>query len=401
MAVMGIALGMAACTQKEDPTDEPETPAEKVVAGFTYSVDGLNVTFTNTSTGAASYKWDFGDDETSKEASPKHTYAASGEYTVKLTAANADGVVNKTEQTVTVAGAVKAYFSYTAVDGRKGKFGKVLSFDATASENASSIAWDFGDGQSASEFKVDHEFPDYGKYTVKATVTGANGSTDTYEAAVETVANNELLKGGEMNEGDEQYWTIEAIYAPLAESYEELQDGKYCWQPYFGYTDDKPSAGVGGCLRLSSENQTHDWANNFRMYQAIEVEAGDVLRVSADMKWGERTNNNGLLWFGLAEEGNIGADGTAVMEIFNYWGDQTGDPVPAYDGNFAGTEEWLKANTAMGLGYSGDGETPYVDYTVETSGTLYFYLDYRSVWGPIFGPGIDLYFDNLSVKVIL
>ena len=51
----------------------------------------LEVTFTNTSTNATSYSWDFGDGNTSTTASPVHTYIAAGTYSVSLTATNADG----------------------------------------------------------------------------------------------------------------------------------------------------------------------------------------------------------------------------------------------------------------------------------------------------------------------
>jgi len=51
----------------------------------------LEVTFTNTSTNAISYSWDFGDGNTSTTASPVHTYIAAGTYTVSLTATNTDG----------------------------------------------------------------------------------------------------------------------------------------------------------------------------------------------------------------------------------------------------------------------------------------------------------------------
>ena len=44
-----------------------------------------------TQNGATSYLWDFGDNTTSTAANPAHTYAATGTYTVKLKACNANG----------------------------------------------------------------------------------------------------------------------------------------------------------------------------------------------------------------------------------------------------------------------------------------------------------------------
>ena len=75
----------------DNPNDEPPIPGPKPVAGFTYVADGLNVTFTNTSTNATSYSWDFGDGGSSTEDSPVHTYASDGSYQVVLTATNANG----------------------------------------------------------------------------------------------------------------------------------------------------------------------------------------------------------------------------------------------------------------------------------------------------------------------
>ena len=164
MLAVAAAFAVVACTPEDKPKDDGGD-AKAPVAEFEYSVDGLSVSFTNKSTDAVGYKWDFGDGETSKETNPTHEYASSGEYTVKLTAANADGVTSKKEATIKLAGAVKAYFSVVALEGREGLFGKALKFDATSSENATSIVWDFGDGESSTDFVVTHAFPEFKTYT--------------------------------------------------------------------------------------------------------------------------------------------------------------------------------------------------------------------------------------------
>jgi len=57
-----------------------------ITAAFNFNTV-LNVTnFTNSSTNAVSYEWDFGDGGTSTAASPSHTYTSSGIYNVKLIA---------------------------------------------------------------------------------------------------------------------------------------------------------------------------------------------------------------------------------------------------------------------------------------------------------------------------
>ena len=75
----------------DDPSQEPPIPGNKPNAGFTFAVSGLAVTFTNTTTEGQTYAWNFGDGQTSTEASPVHTYAAQGPYNVTLTATNTNG----------------------------------------------------------------------------------------------------------------------------------------------------------------------------------------------------------------------------------------------------------------------------------------------------------------------
>lgn len=57
-------------------------------AGFALDIVADSVFFTNTSTEAISYHWDFGDGTTSTEESPVHAYDSSGQYQVILTATN-------------------------------------------------------------------------------------------------------------------------------------------------------------------------------------------------------------------------------------------------------------------------------------------------------------------------
>jgi PKD repeat protein len=87
----------------DNPADEPALPGNKPNAAFSMTLNGLTATFTNTTTDATSYLWDFGDGQTSAEMNPVHTYAVGGPYTVKLTATNSNG-----ESTATQAAFVSA-----------------------------------------------------------------------------------------------------------------------------------------------------------------------------------------------------------------------------------------------------------------------------------------------------
>ena len=63
------------------------------VADFTFSNSGLSskVTFTNKSTNAASYLWNFGNGATSTDENPTISYGSSGAYTVSLKVTNSTG----------------------------------------------------------------------------------------------------------------------------------------------------------------------------------------------------------------------------------------------------------------------------------------------------------------------
>lgn len=57
----------------------------ETIAGFSHNANGMQpVSFTNTSTNAARYAWDFGDGQTSTATNPIHTYTSKGNYTVRL-----------------------------------------------------------------------------------------------------------------------------------------------------------------------------------------------------------------------------------------------------------------------------------------------------------------------------
>jgi len=69
--------------------DVTTTFIENPTADFNFEVNGLEVTFANSSENATSYFWDFDDGNNSTDENPIHTYASAGNYTVVLTAFNA------------------------------------------------------------------------------------------------------------------------------------------------------------------------------------------------------------------------------------------------------------------------------------------------------------------------
>jgi PKD repeat protein len=82
------------------------TPVTPPTAGFTHICTGLDCGFTDISTDSdgtiVSWSWDFGDGNNSTAQTPSHSYAASGTYTVALTATDDDGASDTSIQDVTV-----------------------------------------------------------------------------------------------------------------------------------------------------------------------------------------------------------------------------------------------------------------------------------------------------------
>ncbi len=72
---------------------------EKPTADFTIDVTSPvegQINLKNTSIGATSFLWDFGDGVTSTIESPSHTYSKNGSYVIELTAKNSGGNDSKT-----------------------------------------------------------------------------------------------------------------------------------------------------------------------------------------------------------------------------------------------------------------------------------------------------------------
>jgi len=85
MYIVAATSNMTGCTGY-DSVEVVVNPSP--TAGFTYSVNNLTYTFTDISTGATSWLWDFGDFNTDNTQNPVHTYALAGTYTVTLTVSN-------------------------------------------------------------------------------------------------------------------------------------------------------------------------------------------------------------------------------------------------------------------------------------------------------------------------
>ena len=141
----------------------------------------LSVNFNSTSTGAVTYKWLFGDGQTSAIPNPVHTYTTAGFFTVSLIAFNSNGC----SDTLTYENFVQTGPPViTELPGlpAKGCAPYSVNFSALvkSSEPITSYLWDFGDGTSSTAAQPDHVYNSIGSYNVKLTVTSAGGCKDTF-----------------------------------------------------------------------------------------------------------------------------------------------------------------------------------------------------------------------------
>ncbi len=133
----------------------------------------LEYTFTNSSTNAIAYEWDFGDGNTSTEESPTHTYDSAAEYTVTLTAIGETNLSTALSQTIDIQAPVTAAFTFE-VDPNDYR---TYSF-TDASEDAVMLLWEFGDGFQFTGMNPSHTYSEDGIYDVTLTAYSITGATD-------------------------------------------------------------------------------------------------------------------------------------------------------------------------------------------------------------------------------
>ncbi|GAB4406588.1 MAG: hypothetical protein OHK0039_08350 [Bacteroidia bacterium] len=153
-------------------------PVAAFEAGDTVVCTGESLLFTNLSSGAVSYFWDFGDGTIFTGPSPSHAYAAPGTYTVRLIAANALGCRDTLLRQAYVEVLPGPQSAFTSSDATDCQLPYPVNF-ADASSGATAWLWDFGDGGTAAVPNPTHVYTAPGFYTVRLMTTAANGCRDT------------------------------------------------------------------------------------------------------------------------------------------------------------------------------------------------------------------------------
>jgi gliding motility-associated-like protein len=144
----------------------------------------FNVNFTNSSTGATTYSWNFGDGGNSALQNPSHTYTVPGTYTVTLHATNVSGTCTDSlvKNAYIVISPPIANFSTNADSGC---VPLSVTFNSTSSSSINPITsytWNYGDGHTAitTTGTSNTTYTTAGVYSPSLIVQTAAGCTDTF-----------------------------------------------------------------------------------------------------------------------------------------------------------------------------------------------------------------------------
>ncbi|MCF8255868.1 MAG: PKD domain-containing protein, partial [Bacteroidia bacterium] len=131
--------------------------------------------FSNTSTGASSYLWDFGDASTSNNINPLHIYTSAGAYDVKLMSITSFGCKDSLIKQVNVR--PKPISSFSINNTAQCLAGNDFIFTNTTT-GASNTLWKFGDAAVSNLISPSHSYAAAGIYYVKLVSSTTNGCKD-------------------------------------------------------------------------------------------------------------------------------------------------------------------------------------------------------------------------------
>ncbi|MGC4102669.1 PKD domain-containing protein [Ferruginibacter sp.] len=138
----------------------------------------FTVNFTDLSTGAVSWAWNFGDGGTSALQNPSYTYTALGNYSVTLFVTGANGCGN----TIIKPQYVRVQHPVVNINGLplEGCVPFTISPtpNVTTVDGIASYLWDFGDGGTSTAANPSHTYGVQGTYTVKLYITTNDGCID-------------------------------------------------------------------------------------------------------------------------------------------------------------------------------------------------------------------------------
>lgn len=268
-------------------------------AGFNIEqseVNFLEYAFTNASTDATSYEWDFGDGNMSTEESPTHIYASAAEYTITLTATSDVGLSTSLSKTINILAPVTAAFTFQVDpdDYRTYDF-------MDASEGAVMLLWEFGDGYQFTGMNPSHTYEEDGEYTVTMTAYSETGNTDVTteklliaQGFVVQVLNGTFQEFTENTGDNADAWDMtpnstvvdnggNTIPSPFKALWNNTDLNNYIDATYC--SNEQPNSTSDGAFENGSKTRGGKFsANCRRLYQVVQVEQGAEYTFSIDTR---------------------------------------------------------------------------------------------------------------------
>lgn len=328
--------------------ESTEVAPPPLVSNFTSSVTDLTAVFTNSSSNATNYAWDFGDNSgTSTEQNPTYTYTAGGIFTVKLIASNGAESKEFTSQVSVTdpAAAPIADFSFI-VSNLKVTF-------TNKSGNAKSYAWDFGDNAGTStDINPTYTYATAGTYKVKLTAI-KDGQSIEFTSNVTTTVDPNLVKNGGFE--DATGWTTLNQYEAA---------------------NTNGSVTISGGAAKFEETSNADW-KHMGIYTAVTLEPG-TYQFDMDMTYSGINDVWGEVYIG------------SVKPIINteYSGDQ--QVIKAYNAWDCGN---IKTYTGSAIAAGCDSKSKPGQFEITSSGK--YYLLFRTGGAQYGSEGIVV--DNWSL----
>lgn len=167
----------------------------KPIAQFSYTPDNgclpVEVQFTNESQFAdpTRYRWEFGDGSISTAINPRHTYTVPGLYTVTLSATNPSEEIDREVkvQIIEIFAVPNAGFAVAPLEVF---LPDQPIYTRNDSQNATTFDWDFGDGQTSTDYEPIHLYEEEGIYDITLVAINDLGCTDTLTMTAAVIAKN-------------------------------------------------------------------------------------------------------------------------------------------------------------------------------------------------------------------
>ena len=124
------------------------------------------------------WEWNFGDESTSTEQNPVHTFRGEGTYHVTLVATNAGGSSDVRSMDITVNSVLTPPVANFAADKTEGTTPLTVKFTDKSTNSPTGWAWNFGDGSTSTAQSPEHTFNGAETYTVTLVATNADGHSN-------------------------------------------------------------------------------------------------------------------------------------------------------------------------------------------------------------------------------